>query len=135
MKIILSRKGFDSKNGGVPSPILEDGTLISLPIPNNDDLTYDQISAGDYNLGKLVNDLTNGKIKETAQAHLDPDLNIVSRNREAGWRPLFGQAKAALTHLARVGKGDLFLFFGWFREAKRNKTGKHRSPMSLVVEG
>lgn len=125
MKIILSRKGFDSKNGGVPSPILEDGTLVSLPIPSNDGLTYDQISAGNCNLGKLVNDLTNGTIKETDQAHLDPDLNIASRSREAGWRPLFGQANAALTHLAEVGKGDLFLFFGWFREAKRNKTGKY----------
>jgi len=34
MKVILSRKGFDSKNGGMPSPILPDGTLLSLPIPS-----------------------------------------------------------------------------------------------------
>jgi hypothetical protein len=33
MKVILSRKGFDSASGGMPSPILPDGTLISLPIP------------------------------------------------------------------------------------------------------
>jgi len=33
MKIILSRKGFDSSYGGCPSPILPDGTLLSLPIP------------------------------------------------------------------------------------------------------
>jgi len=38
MKIILSRKGFDSKFGGYPSPILPNGTLISISIPNpNDD--------------------------------------------------------------------------------------------------
>ena len=33
MKLILSRKGFDSANGGCPSPIL-DGRLCSLPIPD-----------------------------------------------------------------------------------------------------
>ena len=31
-KIILSRKGFDSSNGGIASPYFEDGTLLSLPI-------------------------------------------------------------------------------------------------------
>ena len=36
MKVILSRKGFDSSNGGCPSPILPDGTLLSLPIPTDD---------------------------------------------------------------------------------------------------
>ena len=34
MKIILSRKGFDSENGETQSPILPDGTLLSLPIPD-----------------------------------------------------------------------------------------------------
>ena len=33
MKFILSRKGFDSSNGGIASPILPDGTMLSLPIP------------------------------------------------------------------------------------------------------
>ena len=28
MKIILSRKGFDSANGGIVSPIMEDGTVL-----------------------------------------------------------------------------------------------------------
>ena len=37
MKIILSRKGFDSANGGIVSPIMEDETLISFPIPSEDD--------------------------------------------------------------------------------------------------
>lgn len=35
MKVILSRKGMDSEAGGIPSPILPDGTLLSLPIPDN----------------------------------------------------------------------------------------------------
>lgn len=34
MKIILSRKGFDSSVGGVASPLFPDGTLLSLPIPD-----------------------------------------------------------------------------------------------------
>ncbi|KKL54562.1 hypothetical protein LCGC14_2264180 [marine sediment metagenome] len=34
MKLILSRKGFNSTYGGYPSPILPDNTLLSLPIPN-----------------------------------------------------------------------------------------------------
>ena len=34
MKVILSRKGFDSGYGGMASPILPDGTLLSLPIPS-----------------------------------------------------------------------------------------------------
>lgn len=33
MKLILSRKGFDTHNGGGPSPILPDGRMLSLPIP------------------------------------------------------------------------------------------------------
>lgn len=34
MKVILSRKGMDSKSGGIANPILPDGTLLSLPIPD-----------------------------------------------------------------------------------------------------
>lgn len=34
MKVVLSRKGMDSRAGGIPSPILPDGMLLSLPIPN-----------------------------------------------------------------------------------------------------
>ena len=36
MKVILSRKGFDSANGGIASPILEDGAIVSFPIPAPD---------------------------------------------------------------------------------------------------
>ncbi len=37
MKVVLSRKGFDSANGGIPSPIMPDGTMLSLPIPLKDE--------------------------------------------------------------------------------------------------
>ncbi len=35
MKLILSRKGFDSGNAGMASPIMTDGTPLSLPIPRD----------------------------------------------------------------------------------------------------
>jgi len=41
MKIILSRKGFDSSAGGYPSPlIIEENQLVSFPIPEGNDINY-----------------------------------------------------------------------------------------------
>ena len=54
MKIILSRKGFDSSNGGCPSPILPDGTLLSMPIPSNDRDTYETLSCRGVNYADLL---------------------------------------------------------------------------------
>ena len=34
MKLILSRKAFDSGAGKVASPILDDGAMIPMPIPD-----------------------------------------------------------------------------------------------------
>lgn len=118
MKLILSRKGFDAGYGGVASPILPDGSLLSLPIPDaRGTVTYGDLVWGDVALGPLVEALTRGKLQRQQHAHLDPDLygGMVARAR--GWRPLFGQDGAAQSHLANqgVGVGDLFLFFGWFR--------------------
>jgi hypothetical protein len=38
MKIILSRKGVESTYGTKTSPILPDGTLLSIPIPSSTDI-------------------------------------------------------------------------------------------------
>lgn len=124
MKLILSRKGFDAANGRYPSPILPGGALLSLPIPEThlQQLTatrpYQAIRAGDINLDLLVTDLTRQQIQPDTPAHLDPDLNAHSVPRLPGWKPLFGQAGAAEAHLQRQGvaAGDLFLFYGWFRQ-------------------
>jgi hypothetical protein len=132
VKIIFSRKGFDSTPaaGGAPSPIYEDGSLVSLPIPepkpSSHSLSYSDIDAGGVSLGSIVEDLTSGRIARTGYAHLDPDLRFHARQRLARWKPLFGQAGAAQGHLSRQGvaPGDLFLFFGWFRDAA-NKGGEH----------
>jgi hypothetical protein len=125
MRLVLSRKGFDSSAGGRPSPILPDGTLVPLPMPLEAarSVAYGNLRAGDTRLGQLVQDLTGGKFTSRDLAHVDPDLcEATLRGRRAGWRPLFGQGNAAQRHLAAqgVGPGDLFLFFGWFRQAERH---------------
>ncbi len=125
MKIIFSRKGFDSSIGKVASPIFPAGELCSLPIPeilsSENALRYSEIMYGGQSLGRLVQDLTRGKIAPDTAAHLDPDLNIASVARRAGWKPAFGQAGAAERHLQNegVGAGDVFLFYGWFRRVEQ----------------
>lgn len=129
MKIILSRKGFDSSCGGKASPIFPDGTLYSLPIPEGkrgqQSTCYDEIGYGERGLSHLVKDLTNGKVTGDRCVHLDPDLHFGSLPRHPQWRPLFGQTGAAEGHLRNqnIQKGDLFLFFGWF---KKVEWGDHR---------
>jgi hypothetical protein len=123
MKIIFSRKGFDSSNGGVPSPIFESGKLLSLPIPDfNSSVRYCDLTWESTNLGILVEDLTKKKISREHGVHHDPDLRINATARRTDWLPLFGQAKAAQSHLKNRGvdEGDIFLFFGWFRKVFKN---------------
>ncbi|MDN3556721.1 hypothetical protein [Halomonas maura] len=126
MKLILSRKGFDSAAGGVPSPILPDGRLVVLPIPDaRSVIPYGEITHQGEPLGPLVSDLTRGRIAPGTGAHLDPDLLSDSLPRRPGWRPLFGQMGQAQSHLRNqgVGAGDLFLFFGLFRRVERGANG------------
>jgi hypothetical protein len=104
MRIVLSRKGFDSTAGGCPSPI-RDGRPIGLPIPTRD---RSATRFADLGLGGLVEALTRGAVPGSTLCHLDPDLE----------RGAFGQTGAAQSHLANHGvrEGDVFLFFGLFRE-------------------
>lgn len=130
MKIILSRKGCDSSFGGIPSIILPDGKIVGVPIPGNDSET---ITYGDINYGENIGDLStlisnvskyisfNGKkylFTEKTKCHLDPDLKYDIYPRHEQWKGCFGQIGAAQTVLSKagVGKGDLFLFFGWFNK-------------------
>ncbi|MBO4572829.1 MAG: hypothetical protein J5762_03575, partial [Clostridia bacterium] len=120
MKIILSRKGFDSANGGIASPIMEDGTLLSFPIPSDDVCTYDDLLYNNDSYSEILNDL---KYKGKMTCHIDPDLNI-SRRKEAidNWIPVFGQCDQSAGYLlnnVKVEQGDVFLFFGnYHRVAK-----------------
>jgi hypothetical protein len=118
MKLIFSRKGFNSSAGGAPSPILPNGRMVSLPIPDKQSpILYGDITWDEGNIGSLVSDLTHGRIPPSYRAHLDPDLCRYSLPRLPGWRPIFGQTGAAQGHLRKSGveEGDLFLFFGLFR--------------------
>lgn len=131
MRIVLSRKGFDSSYGGYPSLIMPNGQMISLPIPNDgDSKKYSKISGGYQDmslydimkqvkdsiyLGKNKNDLS----KESA-CHLDPDLKDSSWPRAKNWKGCFGQIGSASSVLNNnnIAKGDLFLFFGWFQKCE-----------------
>lgn len=122
MRLILSRKGFDSGAGGCPSPVLPDGRLLSLPIPDvSSPLRYRDLTLGDIQLGELVEQLTGGRYPAGHPAHLDPDLQPAMLARAPQWRPLLGQAGSAQGHLLNqnVGVGDIFLFFGLFQLVKR----------------
>ncbi|HEX6482072.1 MAG TPA: hypothetical protein VF043_24780 [Ktedonobacteraceae bacterium] len=130
MKIILSRKGFDSSPGGgeVPSPIFTSGKLCSLPVPERKHTShsrrYEELKMGNLSLGTVVNDLTQGKIKVGDPAHVDPDLNFTTMPRLQGWKPVFGQEGAAEAHLqnSNVKEGDIFIFYGWFRQVEQFKS-------------
>ncbi len=127
MKIILSRKGFDSSSGGHPSPIFSDGSMVSLPIPEpggrvqysscawRGETYYDLMRR--LGIRRLKTSGRSVRLTRTTGAHVDPDLSAETRSRQPGWRPLFGQTAGRQTHLKDhgVARGDVFLFYGWFR--------------------
>ena len=106
MRVIFSRKGFDTGSGGAPSPII-DGCPVSLPIPTSGKsvTTY-----GDLGLGEIVEKATRGRIGRDHLCHEDPMFT--------GEECFFGQCGAAQSHLQNqgVGIGDVFLFFGLFND-------------------
>lgn len=123
MKIVFSRKGLDSSFGNYASPILPDGQLCWVPIPedsrNKPGLPkYEEIQFDKTSLGDIMNSITDGKFGLNRTAHLDPDIIFSHRNRPDGWMPIFGQTGAAERHLRNQGVdiGDIFLFFAWFKQ-------------------
>ncbi len=132
MKVIFSRKGFDSQYGGVPNAVLPNGQMVPFPIPDGRSIvTADAIRRGGEVVGAMVEQLTRGQMSRDYAAHLDPDLDPGAYPREPGWRPVLGQTDAALGHLEKqgVGAGDLFLFFGWYRPVER------KGPVWAYVQG
>ncbi|MGN1373209.1 MAG: hypothetical protein ACI4VK_04075 [Candidatus Coproplasma sp.] len=122
MKIILSRKGFDSANGGIVSPIMEDGTLISFPIPSDDKDNYEDLIYAGQSYIKILQDLNYKEHPKYHNCHLDPDLNMDRRrNKIDGWHPVFGQVNSSAVYLlekVNVEVGDLFLFFGNYHKVR-----------------
>jgi hypothetical protein len=138
MNVVFSRKGFDSGWGGVPSPVLDDGRMVSLPIPDRSGIAYSELHLdGERTYADLMRALGITTVKYPinkktdlldARAHLDPDVVASVMTRRAGWRPMFGQVGAAQGHLRRrcVGRGDLLLFYGWFSPTRTDKHGDLR---------
>ncbi len=112
MRIVFSRKGFDSSAGGGPSPITAcaDGKArpISLSIP--DSKGFSRTTYGDLGLGDHAARASRGRLGVGDLCHHDPMFL-------PDGTCLFGQTGAAQTHLERqgVGVGDVFVFFGLFR--------------------
>jgi hypothetical protein len=128
MRIILSRKGVDSGAGCIASPIIN-GSLVSLPIPDSGKISYGDLKFRGISLGKLAEDLSGGRLRSNSPIHLDPDLRRGAYPRRPGWRPIFGQGEPrAESHLQNCGVtvGDLFLFYGWFREVEQGEDGRYK---------
>lgn len=125
-RIILSRKGFDSSWGGRPSPIMPNGELLSLPIPESPQYhwklrdRYAHIRYGSHRLDKVLRKIGAPSFE---YAHVDPDLRPEAKPRDPDWRRAFGQSDRAQGHLRNeiVGVGDLFLFYGWFRRVRQER--------------
>jgi Nucleotide modification associated domain 3 len=122
MRIIFSRKGFDSASGRAPSPII-DRVPYALPIPTGkypSETTYGHLSLGDK-----VSQANKGYTADSL-CHEDPMF----------WddRCAFGQTSASQSHLSKngVGVGDVFIFFGLFAEGNHDR--HHRIFGYLNVE-
>lgn len=127
MKIILSRKGYDSSTGGCASPIFPDGSMYSIPISGvGSSRTYGDVQSSAGNVGQLLGQLPKSHFCASDPVHLDPDLDAMSIPRRKGWRAAFGQAGTAQSHLKNqnVDSGDIFLFYGWFSEVQRGRVGR-----------
>ncbi len=131
MKIIFSRKGFDSTAGGFPSPIFPDGRLFSIPIPSSkDNCVYKDLDFHYKNdsIQSILNDLTQRNIHskkwsecdyttDTQCCHYDP---MPFSDHEFSGIAL-GQVNSAESHLRKQGvdEGDIFLFYGWFKRVHK----------------
>ena len=118
MKIIFSRKGYDSAHGGIPSPLFPDGSLCSLPRPGEGRTRLKDILFKGKSLSPIVEALKGESSLGRSGVYLNPDIDPEFIRREVGWRPAFGQHGDAQRHLEEqhIDEGDIFLFFGPFRE-------------------
>lgn len=99
-----------------------------------------------YDLMKELNPEVRNKSKGSVpltreiHCHIDPDIIKRVLHRDPEWRGLFGQVKAAQTHLdnMKVEIDDVFLFFGWFRRTNRRDgkvTFDMRAPNQHIIFG
>lgn len=141
MKVVLSRKGMDSRAGGIPSPILPDGTLLSLPIPNEKSgVPYGDLVYKGRTYQQIIQQIhPTFDFQKHPFCHLDPDIYGVLKNTHAGWKPAFGQYEIPAKHLDGQGVdvGDVFLFYGMFRQTENLPDGtlhfKKGAPIQHII--
>jgi hypothetical protein len=87
--------------------------------------------------GRLVCELTNGRLTPDDWCHLDPDINQACLPRKPCWRGSLGQEAAAQGHLANqnIAHGDLFLFWGLFRVAANDGRWRFVGPAQHRIWG
>jgi len=134
LKIILSRKGFDDQNGQCASPIIGD-ELISMPIPTDESLVkLGSINYRNLNYLKVLNELRPKAGFKDTYCHVDPDIREGVNPLSQNWKAAFGQIGGDQRHLEAaspgnqfpVEPGDIFLFFGKYRNTKYTKDGQLR---------
>lgn len=128
IKIVFSRKGFDSQYGGIPSVIWPDSReMLSFPIPvkspkngcrADEEIGYraKDLNFKGHELGDILSGLKYNWKKYGDKFHFDPMIQSLLPEKPAVGA--FGQSGSALGHLKRnhISKGDIFLFFGTFCE-------------------
>ena len=90
-KVILSRKGFDSSNGGIPSPIMPDGTLLSMPILDTSGISFSDIAWNGISYVDILKQLKPDGLY--VNCHVDPDIRENRVKSVKGWKPAFGQMR------------------------------------------
>ena len=109
--LVISRKGFDATAGGCASPIFANGEIFSVPIPQKKQSPsrYRELQFNDMSGREILNFIGAKSISDDDFYHNDPLLS--------GQKGIFGQAGGPQGELENfgVGRGDLFLFFGWFK--------------------
>ena len=128
-RVIISRKGFDSSTGktpAYPSPIYKDGRIFSIPIhmtKNSPPDVFGKVNYQGFNAFEVIQYIysfsRNGSpYSEKDTCHFDPNLSVTPG--------LFGQAGDDQRELEKggVSAGDLFLFFGFFRNYSKNPSIK-----------
>ena len=133
MKVILSRKGVDSKYGGYPITLNPD-CFYSIPIPDNkeNDFEYKNLNVKGENLLEKIYKCKKCKLNNNdyTKCHLDPlifpfdNIKDEYEKTKKEFIGTFGQCGVAQSHLCKnnVGVNDIFLFYGWFEYyAEKNK--------------
>jgi hypothetical protein len=155
MKLVLSRKGFDSGSGGCLSPYNHDtGKYIWFPIPEkvnsySNQIRYTDICVKDQYIGshrgsnlseiyKSIKGTDRVKLRKNEYAsiyddqlfaHFDPMLGIppwIVENDKCKIGMGFGQFNAApQLENQNVNEGSIFLFFGGFQSTSNRKISGH----------